>query len=146
MQALEVFFPGSSTIERKFATDIREIEGGDTLSVGGVTVTAHPAAHACGAPPLSLRFRCGGKVLAYTGDTEWTDGLLAVGRDADLLIAEALFFSRKVKHHLDYRVLKENLARIAARRVILTHMGPEMLAHIGDVPEETAEDGMMIEI
>jgi ribonuclease BN (tRNA processing enzyme) len=51
--------------------------------------------------PFALRFECDGKVLAYTGDTEWTENLLAVGRDADLLIAEALFFERRVKYHLD---------------------------------------------
>jgi len=25
-------------------------------------------------------------------------------------------------------------------------MGPEMLAHVGDVPEETAEDGKVVEV
>jgi hypothetical protein len=28
--------------------------------------------------------------------------------------------------------------------VILTHMGPDMLAHIGDVSEEIAEDGKIV--
>ena len=36
--------------------------------------------------------------------------------------------------------------RIGARRVILTHMGPEMLAHRGDVSEETAEDGKIVDV
>ena len=69
-----------------------------------------------------------------------------VDAGADLLIAEALFFDRRVKYHLDYAGLKGNLERIGAKRVILTHMGPEMLSHIADVPEETAEDGMIVEI
>ena len=72
--------------------------------------------------------------------------MLEVGRDADLLIAEALFFERRAKYHLDYANLKGNLGRIGAKRVILTHMGPEMLSHLSDVPEETAEDGMIVEI
>src|SRR6185312_5618510 len=103
------------------ATDIIEIEAGQTAAMNGVGVTAYAVEHACGAPPLALRFSCEDKVLAYTGDTEWTESLLAVGRDADLLIAEALFFARKVKYHLDYATLQANLGRIGARRVILTH-------------------------
>jgi len=145
-QAMELLFPGSSTVRRKFTTEIREIDAGETAVINGVTLTAYLVEHACGAPPFALRFVCGGKVLAYTGDTEWTENLLAVGRGADLLIAEALFFERRVKYHLDYASLKGNLERIGAKRVILTHMGPEMLSHIGDVPEETAEDGMVVEI
>jgi ribonuclease BN (tRNA processing enzyme) len=145
-QVMELLFPGSSRVERSFTTEIHEINAAETAVIDGVKVTAYLVEHACGAPPFALRFVCDGKVLAYTGDTEWTESLLAVGRDADLLIAEALFFERRVKYHLDYASLKSNLERMGAKRVILTHMGPEMLSHIGDVPEETAEDGMMIEI
>ncbi len=145
-QAMEVFFPGSSRVERKFVTEIREIEADQTVTINGVTVTPYAVEHLCGAPPFALRFACGGKVLGYTGDTEWTEGLVKVGRDADLLIAEALFFDKKIKYHLDYATLKASLARIGARRVILTHMGPEMLAHLGDVPEETAEDGKVVDV
>jgi hypothetical protein len=30
--------------------------------------------------------------------------------------------------------------------VILMHIGPGMLSHIGEVPEEIAEDGKLVEI
>ena len=145
-QVMELFFPGSSRVERRFTTEIHEIDAAETAVINGITVTAYLVEHACGAPPFAIRFVCDGKVLAYTGDTEWTENLLAVGHDADLLIAEALFFERRVKYHLDYASLKGNLERIGAKRVILTHMGPEMLSHMSDVPEETAEDGMIVEI
>jgi len=46
---------------------------------------------------------CDDKILTYTGDTEWVDALLAAGRNADLLIAEAYCFERKVRFHLDLR-------------------------------------------
>jgi len=145
-QAMEVFFPGSSRVQRKFATEIVEIDAGTTSAINGIDVTAYLVAHACGAPPLALRLSCERKVIAYTGDTEWTETLLELGRDADLLIAEALFFARKIKHHLDYATLKANLTRIGAKRVVLTHMGPEMLAHRADVPEDVAEDGKIIRL
>jgi ribonuclease BN (tRNA processing enzyme) len=146
IQVMELFFPGSSTVERKFSTDIVEIDAGQTATINGVVVTAYAVEHACGAPPFALRLEADGKVLTYTGDTEWTDNLIAAGRDANLLIAEALVFERRVKFHLDYASLKVNLARIGARRVILTHMGPDMLAHIGEASEEIAEDVKIVAV
>jgi ribonuclease BN (tRNA processing enzyme) len=145
-RAMEIFFPGSSTVERKFDSDIIEINAGQTTSINGVTVTAYLVEHACDAPPFALRFSCDGKIVAYTGDTEWTENLIVVGHDADLLIAEALVFDRKVKHHLSYAALKANLDRIGAKRVVLTHMGPEMLAQHAQVTEELAEDGKVIHL
>jgi len=145
-QAMEALFPGSSRVSRKFATEVREIAAREAVEIDGVRLTAYPVEHACGAPPFALRLSCDGKVLAYTGDTEWTESLLEAGRDADLLIAEALFFDKRVKFHLDYATLRAALPRIGARRVILTHLGPDMLARLAEVSEETAEDGMVVEL
>jgi ribonuclease BN (tRNA processing enzyme) len=145
-QAMEVFFAGSSSAQRKFTTEIHELEPNRTTEINGVTVTPMLVMHACGSPPLALRLECEDKIIAYTGDTAWTDAVVNVARGADLLIAEALTFERPIKHHLDYASLRKNRDRISARRVILTHMGPDMLAHISDVPEEIAEDGLAIEV
>jgi ribonuclease BN (tRNA processing enzyme) len=144
--AMELFFPGSADATRKFTTDVHEIAAGERYTFHGVNVSPYLVQHACGAPPLALRLDVGGKIVTYTGDTEWTDAVIAAGQGADLLIAEALTFERKLKFHLDYASLKENLTKIGAKRVILTHMGPDMLEHIGDVPEEVAHDGLVIEI
>jgi phosphoribosyl 1,2-cyclic phosphodiesterase len=35
---------------------------------------------------------------------------------------------------------------VGARRVILTHMSREMLAHAGAVPEECAYDGLVVTV
>jgi ribonuclease BN (tRNA processing enzyme) len=146
LQAMEVFFPGSSTAQRRFAVEVREIEAGRTTVLNGVAVTPQVVEHACGAPPFGLRFDCDGKVLAYSGDTEWTDALIPLAKDADVLIAEALFFDRKIRYHMDYSTLRSQLGRIGARRVILTHLGPDMLKRAADVSEEVAEDGMVVEV
>ena len=145
-QAMEVFFPGSSTAQRKFETEVVEIEAGERRLINGVEVRAFLVDHDCGAPPFALRLAVDGKVLTYTGDTVWTDALVEAGRDADLLIAEALSFERKIPQHMDYATLKANLARIGAKRVILTHLGPDMLAHVGDATEPAAADGLAVAI
>jgi phosphoribosyl 1,2-cyclic phosphodiesterase len=60
-------------------------------------------------------------------------------------VCEAYFFDKKVKWHLDWRGLEAHLAEIGAKRVILTHMSAELLARLGDVRCETAEDGKSVE-
>ncbi len=146
IEAMEVFFPGSSTAKRRFEMEVTEIAAGDTRSIGGVTLTSAEVKHACGAPPLALRLTCDGKTVAYSGDTEWTDALIEIGRNADLFIVEALTFDKKIPHHLDYAALRANAARIGAKRIVLTHMGPEMLAKTRDADHEFAADGAIFEL
>lgn len=145
-EAMEVFFPGSSTATRKFDLDVHEVAPGGGLTINGVTLGAIEVKHACGAPPLGLRMTSDGKTIAYSGDTEWTDALIEVGRNADLFIVEALTFERKIPQHLDYVSVLGNADRIGAKRIILTHFGPDMLARLTDARHEVAEDGKIIDV
>ncbi len=146
MVTMEALFPGSSTATRRFETEIIEIAPGSTQTVRGVTVTALEVRHACAAPPLALRIACEDHVIAYSGDTEWTDVLIDAGRAADLFIVEALSYSRAIAQHLHYPAFKQHAATIGAKRVILTHMGPDMLTHQDEASEEKAHDGLVVEI
>ena len=101
-----------------------------------------------GAPSLALRVSYDDRTIAYTGDTEWHDNLLRAGAGVDLLLAEAYWFDRKIRFHLDFATLRDRLGDIAAKKVVLTHMSPDMLER---KPDELggcvrAHDGMMIEI
>ena len=145
-QAMEVFFPGSTGAKRKFAVEVIELTAGAAAEINGVTVTPFEVNHACGAPPYALRLACDGRTVCYTGDTQWTDTLIEAGRKADLLIAEALFYDKPIKWHLDYASLAAHLDAIAAKRVILTHLGPDMLARLPDLDCETAADGMCVTV
>lgn len=103
--------------------------------------------HPSGTPSLALRIECDGKVLAYTGDTEWIDALIKSGQKADVLIAECYTYERKVRFHLDYSTLREKIPLIGARRVILTHMSPDMLSRCGDLKDhEAASDGLEVAV
>ena len=144
--AMEVLFPGSSAVERKFAVRFVELCDRTPLPLGAFTVTPYEVVHASGAPPYALRVAAGGKVVAYSGDTEWTDALLEAARDADLFIAEALFFDKRVKYHLDFTTLAAERARLACRRLVLTHMGEDMLRRVAALGVEAAEDGREIAV
>lgn len=144
-RAMETAFPGSAAAKRKFEVTLLELEPGLTAELESVRVTPRLVRHGQPEGPFfSYRIECDGRVIAYTGDTEWTDGLVEIGRGADLFIAEAYFFDKKVALHLDYMTLARNLPRIGAKRVLLTHMNDDMLAHAEQVPEEKAHDGLVM--
>jgi ribonuclease BN (tRNA processing enzyme) len=146
MQAQEVLFPGSSETKLKFDVELIELTPDEIRDVHGVTVSTHPMRHPCGAPPLGLRLTVDGKSIAYTGDTEWNEDIIPLGREADLFVVECLFYEKLVPHHLSYATIRKNLERIGARRVVLTHFGPEMMAMRHLASEELAEDGKIIEL
>ncbi len=146
LAAMEVFFPGSSRVERKFEVRFAELEPERRRSFGSVTVTPYEVRHASGAPPFALRVEVDGRTITYSGDTEWTEALIPAARDADLLIAEAYFYEKKIKYHLDYRTLIEHLEALRPKRLVLTHMSRDMLERAGALPVECAADGQSIEL
>jgi ribonuclease BN (tRNA processing enzyme) len=142
--AMEVGFPGSTQVTRRFTTEFIELPERLASAVGPARVTPVVVAHASGAPSYALRVEYGGKVITYSGDTEWTEALVDAARGADLFICEAYFFDKKIKHHLDYQTLREHRGRIDCRRLILTHMSQDMLNHMSEVEFECAEDGRIV--
>jgi ribonuclease BN (tRNA processing enzyme) len=144
--AMEVLFPGSSSTPRKFDVEFIELAHRQAARVGPAEVTAFPVVHASGAPPFALRVEYGGRVIAYSGDTEWTESLVDAARGADVFVCEAYTFDRPVKFHLDYKTVEAHAERLGTRRIILTHMGRDMLAREGEVRFERAHDGLVVRV
>jgi len=142
--AMEVFFPDSSKVDRRFAAEFVELRERELTLVGPASVTPFVVKHASGAPAYALRVEYGGKVITYSGDTEWTESLVEAARGADLFVCEAYFFERKIKYHLDYQTLRENRHRLEFRRVVLTHMSADMLSRRDEADMECADDGLVI--
>jgi len=140
-EAMEVFFPGSTRVERKFDTRFIELADRVAVEVGPVRVTGFAVVHPSGAPPFALRVDADGKTVTYSGDTEWTESLIDAARGADLFIAEALFYDKRVKYHLDLTTLQQHRSRLDCRRLVVTHMGEDMLARLDGLAVEAAQDG-----
>jgi ribonuclease BN (tRNA processing enzyme) len=145
-EIMEVMFPGSSQTRQAFPIEFVDLEEGRENVVGRVAVTPYRVAHGSGFIPYGLRVRSAGKVIAYSGDTEWTETLVQVADGADLFICESYVFEKKVKSHLDYRTLMSHRARLGCRRLILTHLSADVLDRLDEVEAEYAEDGKLIEI
>ncbi len=143
-EAMEVFFPGSSGARRKFEVQFQELAEGVPASVGPLQVTPFEVLHACGAPPYALRVELDGRVVTYSGDTEWTDRLVAAASGADLFICESYFYEKQVPFHLDYSTLMQHRSQLDCKRIVLTHMSSDMLSHLPELEIEAAHDGLEI--
>jgi ribonuclease BN (tRNA processing enzyme) len=143
-EAMEVFYPGSAEVERKFAIDYVELTEGELTPLGDLTVLPTRVVHGSGAPAYAYRIECAGKTIAYSGDTEWTDALRRVADGTDLFICESYFFEKQMKNHLSYRTLMAHRAELGCKRLIITHLGEDLLARLGEVELEVAHDGLEV--
>jgi ribonuclease BN (tRNA processing enzyme) len=144
--AMETFFPGSSAITQRFRLEVMELEPGVVRVVDRMVVTPYLVTNPSGAPPFALRVEVDHRVLCFSGDTEWTDALAAAARGADLFIAEAYFFEKPVKYHLNYSTLAKHVPQIGAKRVILTHLNADLLARASEIEGEIAHDGLAVTV
>jgi ribonuclease BN (tRNA processing enzyme) len=140
-EAMEVLYPGTSQTQREFALEFVELAAELSTTVGALVVTPYEVVHPSGAPSYALRVECAGKVVAYSGDTEWTDVLTRAVQGADLFVCECNFFEGSPGNHLDYQTLLDHRAELECGRLVLTHMGDEMLRRIQSLDVEGAEDG-----
>lgn len=149
--ACEVFYPRSTEIPRQFPLKFvelsrevrREVEG-----LPGIAITPYEVDHFSGAPSYSLRFETKEKVLAFSGDTGWSENVIKAGRNADLYLLECYQYDLKLPMHLDYVTIAQHFEAIGARQIVLTHMSEAMLQHGGQIDTsqcKLAEDGMILD-
>jgi ribonuclease BN (tRNA processing enzyme) len=140
-QTFEALYPGSPSAERPFETRFVEFEERVPLDFGPARITAYPVTHTPGSSPHGFRVEYANRVIAYSGDTEWTDTLPEIARGADLFVCECNFFDTKAPGHLDYRTLMEHRSQLQTERIVITHLSEQMLGRLDEVELEAASDG-----
>jgi ribonuclease BN (tRNA processing enzyme) len=148
-ESMKALFPGAGT-EYPYRISYHEYDSSAAIPVSAARVSAFPVEHAPATAPHALRIEVAGRVIAYSGDTEWTDALVEVARGADLFICELSAFDGPVGIHLDYQTLRQNRPRLDCRKLVLTHMGDDVLANADEVARELratpASDGLSLRI
>src|SRR5882757_6980372 len=144
-QLMEALFEHSSKTKQRFDLSIVALNPEESRSFGDVKVTPYPVVHGeSGGPFLAYRIEAEGRTITYSADTEWTETLIPAARNADLFIVEAYTYDKIVKNHLSLTTLEPHLAKINAKRVILTHMSEDMLGRLEQLPYLAAEDSMVV--
>jgi ribonuclease BN (tRNA processing enzyme) len=146
-RVMETAYAASMTIPPQFALTLRELTIAQRQEFGALAVTPFHVVHDDRAGPcLALRIEAEGKVITYSGDTEWTPALIEAAHAADLFICECYTYERPVAGHLSLTTLTEHFDEIGAKRIILTHLGAHMLGHRDQATYPIAEDGLVIEV
>jgi ribonuclease BN (tRNA processing enzyme) len=145
-EVMESDFPGTKSLQLRFPLTLVELEIEKRSETGELHVTPFHVRHDDRAGPcLAFRFEVEGRIFAFSGDTEWTETLIDVGRDADLFVSEAYTYDKPIATHMTLSLLERHLPQIRPKRLILTHMSEDMLARRSKLAYETAEDGMTVE-
>lgn len=99
-----------------------------TLELGALTFTFSRNIHPD--PCFSMRIKKDNKILAYIADTEWTDDLVEIARNADLLLCESSLYDEyigMVPGHLTAGEAGKIASAAGVNHLVLNH-----LPHFGD--------------
>jgi ribonuclease BN (tRNA processing enzyme) len=145
-RALDVLFPGSGTLPLRFPVTWMEWADRRTCTAGPAAVTPFLVAHSRVLPCFGLRIETCDRLLAFSGDTEWTDALVPLSADADIFVCECSGYDSAPPQHLDFQTLQHHLHELTCSRLLPTHMGPQMLARAAELGIVTASDGLVLAI
>lgn len=123
-----------------------EVTPGVPCAVGSVDLLPFAVPHQLTELSLGYRLTLDGKRLLYSGDSGWTEALVTHSQNTDLFICECCFYETRLDFHLDYPRIAENRHRFGCRRLVLTHVGREVLAHRDEVHDEIGFDGLSIDL
>jgi ribonuclease BN (tRNA processing enzyme) len=143
--AMELLFPGGGH-NAAFRVNYAAYVGGKDLQIGPVTVRAIPVRHTKGTNPHAVRLVVDNKVIVYSGDTAWVDGLVELSANADLFICECYQDLPGVPNHMDRETLEAQRSRLSCKKLLLTHHGPEATPPLDSEFAIWASDGMVIPI
>ena len=142
---LEALYPGAIGTEVGFPLIYRQLNPTEVLTEGGYSLRCWPVLHGRSPHVYGLQLTAANKQISYTGDTEWTETLIALADGSDLLIAECFAYAQTTSSHLDYQTLVKRRADLNCKKLVLTHPGTEMLKH-RDLQFDLLNDGDLIQV
>jgi ribonuclease BN (tRNA processing enzyme) len=144
MLLYRTLYPDTAAEPLPYALEFIEAQPERSFSVGGTGVCPFRAIHQEQPISLGFEFLISNRKIVYSGDTGWTEDLVTHSQKSDLLICECSYFETRLATHLDYPRILENLPRLGSKRIVLTHLGEEVLRRRQDIGLELASDGLVV--
>lgn len=141
-QLQELLYPGTEAFIDELGVSFVTYTQ-DWVPVNELQVQAVPVTHSPASSPHGLKFSWKGQMLAYSGDTEWDDHLISLASDTELFITECNNYDHESPGHLSLSKLVSKADLLKSKRIMLTHMGREVL-ELKSCPFERLYDGMEI--
>ena len=128
-----------------YAVTYRELQP-TPATVQGVRIAPFVVPHAEELTCFGYRLDVGGRSILFSGDTGWTEELVARSQGVDLFICECTTYETQLHLHLSYPEIARRAADFGCRRLVLSHLGSEPLARLSELTIECASDGLQIDL
>lgn len=135
-ELIESLYPENGKLIDSQGIQFHYYNDSSEMNFDDLTIQAFPVDHAPSSFPHGIRLSFEEFTISYSGDSRWTDSLIELSENADILILDCNFMEETEAAHLDYKTLLENIDRLNARKIYLTHMGTEVLASEQIIPEK----------
>jgi ribonuclease BN (tRNA processing enzyme) len=144
---VRTMFPGTAAADLVRKSRWTVIEPGDRMRFGPARIAAIRTPHMQRYKSLAYRIEIAGRTIVFSGDSGWTEALVPFAAGADLFLCECTYFeSSDLTFHLNYPLLEKQRGRLDVKRMVLTHLGREVLDRKREVAMEMASDGMRIDL
>ncbi|MDW3191240.1 MAG: MBL fold metallo-hydrolase [Cytophagales bacterium] len=141
----EAMYPGTGALLDELPFAFKEYEEDWNEYLQGIEVSAFPMKHSPPSNPHGVRLRWNENILSFSGDTEWSDNLPLLAERSEIMICECNNLDQESPGHLSYQTLLSKKELLSTNRLLLSHMGPEMLAATG-LEFEKLQDGQVIDL
>jgi len=139
---MESMYPGSSSYLDELPVYFHYYDG-EPYANGAYSVLGLPVIHAPETIPHGIRIAFEDLIISFSGDTSWSANLIDLASDSDIFIIECNFLDQQSKIHLDYQTILKHLPQLKAKKILLTHMGMEVINQ-GNIALEKLSDGLKL--
>ena len=135
-----------AAMEAPFEVTYDEVRPGTPFRARDVLIEPFGVSHVPELSCLGYRLTADGKTICFSGDSVWSPELKAAAEGADLFLCECSTYETQLDIHVAYPDVAAEAASLGCSRIVLTHLGEEVLARQSSVTLECATDGMTIEL
>ncbi|MGH7961593.1 MAG: MBL fold metallo-hydrolase [Candidatus Binatia bacterium] len=129
-----------------FSLQFRELVPNQAETLCGVEIFPFPVPHQEREISFGYRASANGKAILYSGDCGWNEDLIRYSQNTELFICECCYFTTQVSFHINYPQLAGQCDRMGCKRLVLSHIGREVLERMNEVRLECAHDGLVVEV
>ncbi len=141
----QTLYPGTFADPLDFPVNYVELADGAVYRQPGFELHSYLLSHGRGVA-FGLRLKLAERIIAYSGDSGWHDNLLTLARGSDLFIVECCHYRPTTAAHLDYQTLLCRQQELGSQRLLLTHMGQEVLERLAELQFPALADGTVVEL
>lgn len=145
-QLYSAMYPNDASSPLPYALDFTEMQLSQHYSVDILQIEPFRTQHQDNPPSFGFTLDLDGRRIVYTGDTGWTEELPVRANGADLFICECSFYDTHIDTHLDYATINERLRHCGHKKMVLTHLGREVLQQSRQLDLKLAYDGSVVQL